>query len=225
MNLIAGLNNPLLEKGVPMMCFCDIPLSNVTKHSKIYGRYAIGLRKGWGTKNNINPIIYTYINSEIANQFFHLSGTLWTNKDDSIKQLNNHLAHIFSFVKPYEGPFMRHGQSYPNFRFYDEREWRYVPKFQNAPVPGPFPPWLKKDINFSEESLKKLNQEILHHKLPPMCLRFGSEDIKHIVLDKENEIQRFVDDVMDLNSSKFRLKDLQMLLTKVISLDGIIDDF
>ncbi len=50
----------------PMTCFCDIPLSQVKRHTNIYGKYAIGLTKSCGMKNKINPVIYTYKNSSIA---------------------------------------------------------------------------------------------------------------------------------------------------------------
>jgi hypothetical protein len=50
----------------PMTCFCDIPLSQVKRHTSIYGKYAIGFTKNWGMKNKINPVIYTYPNSTTA---------------------------------------------------------------------------------------------------------------------------------------------------------------
>ncbi len=50
----------------PMACFCDIPLSQVKRHTNIYGKYAIGLTKHWGMENKINPVIYTYPNSTTA---------------------------------------------------------------------------------------------------------------------------------------------------------------
>src|ERR1700722_14296147 len=55
------------EVNLPMVCFCDIPLSQVKRHITTYGSYAIGLTKKWGIKNKINPVIYTYYNSSIAN--------------------------------------------------------------------------------------------------------------------------------------------------------------
>src|SRR5215467_12077450 len=52
-----------LEFAFPMTCFCDIPLSQITNHSNIYGKYAIGLTKDWGMKNKINPVLYAYKDS------------------------------------------------------------------------------------------------------------------------------------------------------------------
>ena len=42
---------------IPMVSFCDIPLSQIHNHIKYYGGYALGLKKEWGRRNKISPII------------------------------------------------------------------------------------------------------------------------------------------------------------------------
>jgi len=51
--------------GVPMVSFCDIPLTRTGSFVKRYGHYAIGLKKEWGERNGINPILYATPNSKI----------------------------------------------------------------------------------------------------------------------------------------------------------------
>ena len=45
--------------GYPMVCFCDIPLSRISEHTKFYGSYGLGMTKEWGIKNALAPILYT----------------------------------------------------------------------------------------------------------------------------------------------------------------------
>lgn len=47
--------------GIPMICFCDIPLMRTVKHRKEYGNYAIGVSKdAFRLKHfiNLNPVLY-----------------------------------------------------------------------------------------------------------------------------------------------------------------------
>ena len=54
---LSGKTHPI---AIPMVSFCDIPLSQISNHTKHYGNYALGLKKEWGIKNKINPVLYTY---------------------------------------------------------------------------------------------------------------------------------------------------------------------
>ena len=44
--------------GVPMISFCDIPLTRTSMFKARYGEYAIGLSKEWALKKQIKPILY-----------------------------------------------------------------------------------------------------------------------------------------------------------------------
>jgi hypothetical protein len=127
------------ELVLPMTCFCDIPLSQVKRHTSTYGKYAIGLTKSWGMKNQVNPVIYTYPNSTTANvlnkltadleKFFDIAegeepltkGKKLTKKainndwqssaqyGEKVYDLHANLSHFIKFIKPYEGKFFRDG--------------------------------------------------------------------------------------------------------------------
>ena len=46
-----------------MVCFCDIPLSDIAEHTQKYGNYAIGLKKTWAMEQGVTPILYVHDNS------------------------------------------------------------------------------------------------------------------------------------------------------------------
>ena len=44
----------------PLVSFCDLPLSLIRNHLKEYGNYGIGLKKNWGLRNGVTPVMYTH---------------------------------------------------------------------------------------------------------------------------------------------------------------------
>ncbi|TDB67123.1 abortive infection system antitoxin AbiGi family protein [Arundinibacter roseus] len=63
---------------IPMVCFCDIPLSLIESHIKIYcfnnGEkvFGIGMNKDWGINNKLNPVIYINNESYLKQSFDYI---------------------------------------------------------------------------------------------------------------------------------------------------------
>ena len=62
------------EAYVLMKCFCDIPLSQIVGHTKLYGSYGVGFSKKWGRKLKISPILYLYKDSNTYREISKVNG-------------------------------------------------------------------------------------------------------------------------------------------------------
>lgn len=65
-SLLEPINNEKQEVLLPMICFCDIPLSNIKEHTLKYGNYGLGLAKDWGVNHGLSPVIYSHPKAETA---------------------------------------------------------------------------------------------------------------------------------------------------------------
>lgn len=111
-----------------MVCFCDIPLASATDHMARYGHYAIGLTKEWGIRNGIAPILYTHPQSPISTGLRRLMDQgLQIGRGPVNHDVWDEVIRLMAFTKPYEGEVIRNGET-EQVRFYDEREWRWVPQ-------------------------------------------------------------------------------------------------
>jgi hypothetical protein len=218
---------------IPMVCFCDIPLSLTGKHLNTYGNYGIGLTKEWGMKNGLNPVLYV-----------HFASTLKSMVNDSIEVVNNldfdNRKHKLSeiadvpinvdllwetfdylkfFTKPYQGPFKRPEKTIENVRFYDEREWRFVPRKKEGDQ------WKKYmyEWDFNDE-IRKQEQNDLIYQDDKAALMFTPNDIKYIIVKEESEILDVANQITQIKS-KYEPHERQLLTTRIISAQQIKEDF
>jgi len=211
--------------GMPMVCFCDIPLSKIHNHIKNYGNYAIGLSKEWAVAHQINPVMYLVPNSfmtiGLANSLStslliaegHISESNQHGKD-SCSSITNDLMNIVLSSKPYEGKSLKDGHE---IRFYDEREWRYIP-----PIKEIFPaiPLLLTKSSYDDEK----SSQIFTKQLEQFKLSFSPNDIKYIIVHDEDEILETIDKIQSIKKN-WPYKDVKLLTSRIISLKQVLEDF
>jgi hypothetical protein len=193
----------------PMLCFCDILMSNLHDHMNEYGHYGIGLKKEWGIANGLNPLLY--ISSENSyllkiiqanlKELNQLKASQSCNKT-IVKKLNYYSNSYLRYLKPCQGV-----QNKKDRYFYDEKEWRYLlPDEKNFFLD-------EKTFNNPiqrEESNNKINNPIT----------FEAEDIKYLIIDNVDEIDKLI----KLVERKFG-KESKRLITRIVLKNDIENDF
>lgn len=235
---------------IPMVCFCDIPLSNIRHHINVYGRYAVGLTKEWGKRKKISPVMYALDNSISARVIRrgssriekaihktnnHISKLYSNNprykfdeKDklidelsDTLARVDNGLLDMMSFTKNYSGTFIRNGKSYRKICFYDEREWRYLPD-STFLFNQQIPSYIPKSTYLDVTKRKEANEKL---ERTECMLEFGPPDIRYIIVAKNDEILPMVDRIHEIKGNKYSYNDLRLLTTRIISMEQILQDF
>lgn len=205
---------------IPMVCFCDTPLSLVEKHMDIYGPCGIGLSKDWGIRNGLNPVFYINKGSTVHENLIVPIQNLCTKdaeiKDEYLSSIVRDLVFIYRYMKPYEparGTYERNGRKYCDYLYYDEKEWRYVPIN------------LETDQKVSFESTN-LEIKTANDNLARRPLKFDVRDINFIIIEKESDTDAIINSFR--NSKNFVNKekvDEQYLLTTLITAESIRKNF
>lgn len=211
------------EFAVPMVSFCDLKLSELKDHIDKYGNYGIGLNKSWALKNGLNPVMYINKNSHFINNLIDGIGEIYrtingiVNEEDvdSLSAAYTNILNTYRFIKNYEGPLTRKGKSIPNYRFAEEREWRYVPPIENHLNFRPFVPLNR--IN-SKDKKRKLNESISQHKL-----RFSPDDIKYLVVKNDSEINGIIHHLRN-TKNRFSPKIIDRLTSRILTSEQIQSD-
>jgi hypothetical protein len=210
------------DLGIPMICFCDISLGQIVKHVQLYGSYGIGMKKEWAVKNRLNPVIYLNKDSLIADPISNIMENAWKLPAD--KELESIRSELISswqilqfFSKPYSGSFVHRGKLYTNKKFYDEREWRFIPISKtNNMVCGV----LSKEHMLEKEKLLKSNDQLKGYSL-----HFTPDDVNYIFVAKESQIHSIVNDLRRMKNEDFNSETIDILTSKILTIENIKEDF
>ena len=215
--VLSGKNT--INAAFPMVSFSDFPVSEL-KYRHSYGRYGIGLSKTWARANKLNPVLYVEKKSQLISDYFKQFTSIKKALDEKTldKAWTDTVFHILSYMKNYQGHLKidRLNIDELNYRFSDEREWRFVPsrdELKKLKIPFYY------DGNFYSKNKTSCNQ-----KLSPVKIPFSINDINYIIVDKENEIEEFIDYLTD-NHLDLTLMESHRLCSRIISMTRIKYDF
>lgn len=210
------------EFGIPMVSFCDIKLSDLKEHIDKYGDYGIGLNKTWANSNGLNPVWYVNKDSEFPDGFTAALNALYrqmdvildSNKHKEFNETYMKFMDIYRYLKNYEGELKRKGESVENYRFADEKEWRYIPSIDEENV-LPFVPISR--IRTKEQK-EKYNQTLSH-----LRLSFKPRDIKYIIVKDDSEIINLIN-YLKIVKDRFTPDEVAQLQTRILTTDQIKND-
>ena len=229
--------------GIPMVCFCDIPIMRVQDFSGDYGKFAIAFSKDWALKNAINPVFYVQ-ESGLKNtlSFFravekyfsaiHHDGVGKMNIVLNIfdqQQLNNFADLVRAIQTKYANdtllgyvkPYITKNDDRERLN-YSESEWRYIVTEINGVK------WLRGMGKYNEwrgvsKKKPKAPKEILKKKLT-----FSVDDITHLITKTEEDSIRLLQDIQELKiicGEPISELDRYKLVNKIISFEKIENDF
>jgi len=171
---------------VPMVSFCDLRLSELKDHMSKYGNYGIGLSKDWANKEGLNPVFYVNKHCPYTSKFIAAVERLHKQLDNiqdpteyaSASAAYMDILNTYRYIKNYEGDLKRRsGVTTRNYRFADEREWRYVPPLDVTPFS-----FMPLDRLLTPEGKAEVNGRIAH-----LRLGFNPEDVKYLIIERDDE--------------------------------------
>jgi hypothetical protein len=210
------LHNKVVKCAFPMVCFCDIPLSQIKEHIYKYGRYGIGLSKEWGRRNGLNPVFYLRSKSILSNSIEAIIVNLLEEEITTRPGVPNDLKNVIRYMKPYIGSYLRGVKKRNRIRFYDEREWRYVPAESGS------------NIKFALNESEYKNPEMLNQAnsiLTNVRLHFEPSDIKYVIVKEEKGILEMVKALREIKGRKYDTDTVSIVTSRVITCDQILKDF
>lgn len=131
------------------------------------------------------------------------------------KEIFDAFFNLTQYCKNYEGP-LKHGKiNDEKYRFYNEREWRFIP---NKEMLGEN----KKAVLISEYVKDK---EKFNKTIEDIYLKFNVENISYIIVNDSDEIPEILELINKSFEDSCTAKQLKVLGTKILTVNQIFNDF
>lgn len=233
---------------IPMISFCDIPITRTSPHMERYGKYMIGFDKRLLTewyKTTINPVLYIHSGnlndamndlSKVYAETFNTQikeivslSKQGSNADSTkIKDLTTTLGlrkffilFLYGLIKPVTDPET-------NYCYYNEREWRAFLPDKSANNNDWKWEITKADYDSNRDEWNNILAESFDNYIT-LYDDFLRDAITHIVVCKESEVDDFIRFIMESDkifgypnvSKEVRL----YLVSKITSIERIALDY
>lgn len=206
------LNCGKSQVALPMLCFCDIPMTRLHDHTNFYGRYGIGFCRDRLISFGVSPVIYL---SPEMDSFLKDALRAIRTKADELKDpwFTQNLALILAHCKPTKGMVKGLERDY-----YSECEWRYLRWVERRDD-------MKHGFTLSAEQYKnKGHLAAANEERKADLLEIFPADVKYLLVESNQDVPKlikFIDDEL-----RHYAKDvLDLLKTRITILDEIPNDY
>lgn len=161
-----------LDLAFPMISFCDIPLSDISEYLGKYGNYTIGMKRSWGKTVGLCPVWYRDKNAISLKTQMDLFRDISSKDPFSLTEEEFVLWQVIANTKNYEGKLIK--RKFSSYRFFDEREIRIVPAY-NELVSSEVKPFMNK------EDYDTYKRNYGNSLISKMWISFEYSDIAYII--------------------------------------------
>lgn len=226
----------LTEWYIPMTCFCDIPLHQISYHAEGnpslpeesgYGKFSLAFHKEFGMRKGIQPIHYLNGTSVNVGELRNVMGLLLNGKSnfDGLEQSFDFLFEYIRLIKPYFGQMKRKDKNNNEIlvkkNFQDEHEWRYIPKLGIDELPL----MLTEDDEILAEKVNQMYTKSLPYTKEGV-LRFEVDDVRYIFVDTIENRDKLIRFIRGKRKGKrLSSSEKDILISKILVYDELKEDW
>ena len=214
--------------GLPMVSFCDIPITRANDFRK-YGKYAIGMERRWGISKGINPITYiasNNISSTYSTVFDLLEKTSNQARDIVLKDLlsgvksiiekrkssgndvgNEEVLKLYQKEKPAIDLFKLFNEvqdtlvGYTKLYESEDQEHGHVVNYNDNEWRYIVPSTNDHKWLHGEKEYASWRGDSKQKPVSTFeAIGFDSNDIRYIIVDKETDAQKLIGDILKMKT-------------------------